>query len=196
MNKKNKVLIFSIFISFIIIILRIIFKESLDQFDLNFSNLIYSIRNDNLTNVMIFLSSLASYKFIIVATVLDIIIERSLCFSVGISINTLINKIIKSIVKRKRPINKIIKIGGYSFPSGHSCASMFFYGYIIYEIYISKINKYLKIILCILFSLLIISIGFSRIYLGAHYLLDVICGYSLSLSLLIIYINIKNKYFK
>ena len=60
---------------------------------------------------------------------------------------TLINLIIKNIVCRERPnVLRLIQETGYSFPSGHSMASMAFYGFIIYLIYKSKIkNKKIKI---------------------------------------------------
>ena len=49
---------------------------------------------------------------------------------------TLINLIIKNIVCRERPnVLRLIQETGYSFPSGHSMASMAFYGFIIYLIY-------------------------------------------------------------
>lgn len=82
---------------------------------------------------------------------------------------------------------------GYSLPSGHSMVSMAFYGYLIYLIYRHINNKYIKWSLITLLSLLIISIGISRIYLGVHYTSDVLAGFLVAISYLIIYINIINR---
>lgn len=68
--------------------------------------------------------------------------------------------------------------------------SMAFYGYLIYLIYKSKFNKYVKIILITIFVFLILFIGISRIYLGVHYTSDVIAGILLSISYLIVFIKL------
>ena len=107
---------------------------------------------------------------------------------------SLINYILKQILQRPRPIEyRIIDENGYSLPSGHSMVSMAFYGYLIYLIYRHINNKYIKWSLITLLSLLIISIGISRIYLGVHYTSDVLAGFLVAISYLIIYINIINR---
>ena len=72
--------------------------------------------------------------------------------------------------------------------------SMAFYGYLIYLIYKYVKNKYIKWISIILLSILICVIGISRIYLGVHYTSDVLGGFLISISYLIIYISVVNKY--
>lgn len=71
--------------------------------------------------------------------------------------------------------------------------SMAFYGFLIYLIYKKVENKYLKWSLITILGLLIISIGISRIYLGVHYTSDVLAGFLISISYLIIYISASNK---
>ena len=67
--------------------------------------------------------------------------------------------------------------------------SMAFYGYIIYLIYKYVTNKYIKWFSIVLLSILICSIGISRIYLGVHYTSDVLGGFLISVSYLVIYIS-------
>lgn len=114
----------------------------------------------------------------------------------NLAIITLLNQLLKRIVQRPRPTEfRIVEESGYSFPSGHSMVSMAFYGYLIYLIYKYVKNKYLKWISIILLSILICSIGISRIYLGVHYTSDVLGGFFISISYLIIYISAVNKFF-
>ena len=72
--------------------------------------------------------------------------------------------------------------------------SMAFYGFLIYLIYKYIKNKYLKVFSICGMSLLIVMIGISRIYLGVHYTSDVIGGFLISISYLIVFIKFSNKY--
>ena len=82
---------------------------------------------------------------------------------------------LKLIIQRPRPDEyRIIDASGYSFPSGHSMISMAFYGFIIYLICKYVNNKILKYFLIGLLGSLIILIGVSRVYLGVHYVSDVL----------------------
>lgn len=133
--------------------------------------------------------------FIIITFVL-LILRKFDKISLNITSNlivvTILNQLLKLILHRPRPIGSIVVEHGYSFPSGHSMVSLAFYGYFIYLIYKFVKNKTLKVVLISMLSLLIIMIGLSRIYLGVHYTSDVLSGFLLSLSYLIIFVKITN----
>lgn len=116
--------------------------------------------------------------------------NRKIGFSIlfNLVLITALNLLLKNIVQRPRPTEyRMITETGYSFPSGHSMVSMAFYGFLIYLIYQYVKSKKLKVFLIVLLSLLILMIGTSRIYLGVHYTSDVLAGFVISISYLIIY---------
>ena len=117
--------------------------------------------------------------------------EIGISIFINLPLSALTNFIIKQILQRPRPIDhRIIDESGYSLPSGHSMVSLAFYGYLIYLIYKKSKNIYLKVSIISLLSVLIICIGISRIYLGVHYTSDVMAGFLLAISYLLLYIKI------
>lgn len=138
----------------------------------------------------IFLSTICIILFIIIKNK-----KIGLSIIMNIAIIAILNQVLKRILQRPRPTEfRIIEETGYSFPSGHSMVSMAFYGYLIYLIYKYVKNKYVKWTSIVLLSILICSIGISRIYLGVHYTSDVLGGFLISISYLVIYISAVNKF--
>ena len=108
-----------------------------------------------------------------------------------------LNTIIKNIIQRPRPDHlRLIKQGGYSFPSGHSMIAVCVYGTLIYLVHKKVKNKKIKILLEVLLTLLILLIGISRIYVGVHYPSDVLTGYLISIIILIVNISALEKQFR
>ena len=156
--------------------------------------------SDFATPIAKFVTNFGGAIFLIVLTIALFILIRNKKIGVSIFSNlvlvTILNQLLKRILQRPRPTEyRIIEETGYSFPSGHSMVSMAFYGYLIYLIYKYVKNKYVKWISIVLLSILICSIGVSRIYLGVHYTSDVLGGFFISISYLIIYISAVNKFF-
>ena len=157
--------------------------------------------SDFATPIAKFITNFGGAIFLIILTILLIVVLKNKKVGLSICINlvvvTILNQLLKRLLQRPRPTEfRIIEETGYSFPSGHSMVSMAFYGYLIYLIYRFVKNKYLKWISIVLLSLLICLIGISRIYLGVHYASDVLGGFLISISYLVIYISASNKFFK
>lgn len=70
----------------------------------------------------------------------------------------------------------ILPENGYSFPSGHSCRAAYVYGYLFSLTLLRFPFPTLKPALLSLFSLIILGVMWSRIYLGVHFLTDVLAG--------------------
>lgn len=112
-------------------------------------------------------------------------------------LSVIINNLIKIIIERPRPSHlRLIEQGGYSFPSGHSMIAVLLYGTLIYFVNKNIKTRKLKIFFNIFFIQLILLIGISRIYLGVHYPSDVLGGYFLSLTIIIINISFCNNKFR
>lgn len=156
---------------------------------------------DFVTPIAKFVTNLGGAVFLIALTVILILVIKNRKIGISIFANltiiTVLNQILKRILQRPRPTEfRIIEESGYSFPSGHSMVSMAFYGYLIYLSYKYIKNKYIKWGLNFILGLLIVTIGISRIYLGVHYTSDVIGGFLISISYLIIYVMTVNKLMK
>ena len=155
--------------------------------------------SDFATPIAKFVTNFGGAIFLIVLTVLLVTIIKNkkigLSIFANLTIVTILNQLLKRVLQRPRPTEyRIIEETGYSFPSGHSMVSMALYGYLIYLIYKYVENKYVKWILISLLSVLICLIGISRIYLGVHYTSDVLGGFLISISYLVIYISAVNKF--
>ena len=68
------------------------------------------------------------------------------------------------------------------FPSGHTLSAVVCFGFLAYLL-VPKIKSYLGKTLVIMISLLIMFyIGFGRLYVGDHYLTDIIAGYAVGIA--------------
>lgn len=105
---------------------------------------------------------------------------QALQVAVTICGGVILNHFVKSIFTRPRPsINILLHYSGFSFPSGHSATVMVVFGSIILILYRSH-YRWRKWLISLL-AMLILLVGFSRLYVGAHYLSDIIAGWSLGL---------------
>lgn len=171
--------------------------------DIYLDDIIYSFIskfiNNNLTHIIKFITFLGGATFVISLTVLALLFFKNkkigIFMAIDLIVITIFQYILKPIFGRSRPLDiNLIEETSYSFPSGHSLTAMAFYGFIIYLIYKSNL-KYKKVYI-ILFSILILLIGLSRVYLGVHFITDVLGGFTFSLFYLILFIELTKKYLK
>ena len=101
-------------------------------------------------------------------------------------ITFLLKELIKDFVCRPRPDGS--GFSGYSFPSGHCCIAMCFYGILIYLIHCYIRSDFWRNLLIIVLGVWIFLVGLSRLWLGAHFLSDVLAGMLLGFMIVNVFI--------
>ena len=166
--------------------------------DKSFAQFLYSIRIHAIAVALFYFTKLCSFWVVIIAALLT----TSIFWAKGKFIYILPLWIAlagtgitiysgKDYFHRIRPadINYYVETL-YSFPSGHSTTAVAFYGVIFYSIIRNTKRHRVKFRWMIGALLFMLLLGFSRLYLGVHYLSDVLGGYSLGLLWLLLAISI------
>jgi len=89
--------------------------------------------------------------------------------------------VLKEIFHRSRPVGVLIAETSSSFPSAHSVISVAFYAFVFYLLAENSRNNFSKCLSISALFLFPLFLGFSRLYLGVHYLSDVLAGYAIGL---------------
>lgn len=161
-----------------------IFEVDTMYLDKLISTLIYSWRTDTLTEIMKVVTNFgAEYLMLISITVMFFLIwekhkHEALVLAIILIMGLVINVFLKQIIQRPRPvIMPLVVETSYSFPSGHAMNSSVFYLAIAFYTYHFTRKKKLSLLMTAGAIVLLLLIGFSRIYLGVHYPSDVVAGY-------------------
>ena len=188
-----------------IIIMCAVIKFNILPMDTWAINLIVnSVRRDWLTAFFKVFTFFGEAKLLIsvggIGTIIGFFIikdkKHSFCYISNLVVISGLNWTIKHIVQRPRPdlSLRLVEEDGFSFPSGHAMITTAFYGLIICYAYNNIKNKLLRNLICIGLSVLILMIDFSRVYLGVHYLSDVLTGSLIAIAYLILAIELAKKF--
>jgi undecaprenyl-diphosphatase len=90
----------------------------------------------------------------------------------------LLNVALKDSFRRARPLidDPLVHLATYSFPSGHAVASTVFYGMVCALVFRRTRSRRWRALAATVAAFMVPLVAFSRVYLGAHFLSDVIAG--------------------
>jgi undecaprenyl-diphosphatase len=188
-------------ILFVYMIRRVFFLRNNQFDDKVFAYLNSHVNSDN-NQLMLFFTFLGKHDFLIPANLILIayylFIKKHRWYSIkvpAIALSSLALMFgLKHLFDRERPLVPLLEEArGLSFPSGHALMSVTFYGLLIYIVFKNVKNPLLRTTLITLLLALILTIGFSRIYLRVHYASDVIAGFCVGLLWLVICVAVLNK---
>jgi len=94
--------------------------------------------------------------------------------------SALLDRLLKEFFHRPRPhfAHPLLVETSYSFPSGHAMESFVAYGVLAYFAVLALRTWEARVAVVCGAALLVVLIGFSRMYLGVHYFSDVVAGYA------------------
>lgn len=204
--KKNILLFFITLLIFTAIALILVFKEdTIKVFDMAILTRIQSLFSFLPIQIPIFISDfgyeLRMFPQLAIIGLVMIWLKKwkeflgYLIITQGVYLAVMI---FKELIQRQRPdeIYRRIEKTSFSFPSGHSSVNMFFYLTLIWLVCRFIKNKIIKITVASILGLWILSVGFSRVFLGVHYPSDVLGGYLVgffAFLLFVLYTNIVSK---
>jgi len=153
------------------------------KIDQSFYEFLTSARTVGGISWMSFISNLggtAAYLVFLGLVILFCLIKRhwkALVWSlVFFNLMKLGNYWIKLLVARPRPPNGAFELGTYSMPSGHAANAILIYGTLWIFLCLKTKNTGLRFAAFMGGITLIFAISLSRMYLGVHYLSDVLMG--------------------
>ncbi len=97
----------------------------------------------------------------------------------------LLNSLLKTLIQRPRPTNALVTVstmlGTQSFPSGHVTFYVCFFGFLFFVAFaLLPRRTFRRPLALVLAALPVFLVGFSRIYLGAHWASDTLGAYLFS----------------
>lgn len=163
----------------------------LDGIDVLCQVYVHSFISQSMTMIMKVITFFGSAWCAFLFCLIYIFINRKegIKFSIFMFFAMICNIILKvSIARLRPPVEHLIVVEGFSFPSYHAMISFVLFGYFAYRIYHQ--NKFFSFVLMVM----VLLVGISRIYLGVHYFSDIIGGYLYGFALLSTFLSVLNNH--
>ncbi len=169
--------------------------------DRNLADLLHFYRDETLVGAFLWITLLGTARLVALGAALATLClwlwKRRECILplwVTVAGSAALCALGKVAVRRDRPLDiAAIVETTFSFPSGHAAAAAAFYGFVVYCLWRPVKGWNARLNLFFAGALLILAIGFSRMYLGVHYLSDVLGGFLLGLLWLILGISLAER---
>ena len=109
--------------------------------------------------------------------------------AVTIAIGAAIIEIIKRLTERARPalLDPLVEALGYSFPSGHTANATVAYG--VLGVLVARLPwpTAVRVAIEVILGAIVFGVGLSRVWLGVHYPTDVVAGWLLGATIVLVY---------
>ena len=190
MQNKNYYIL--IFIIGFILLGFFVSANPVPAFDLNISLFVQKYHSDALDKIMLGISLLGELPYSLIMVILVSLLffffkyKRESYFIFSILISGLVILGIKNIIDRPRPTEfyvRLVEINRFqSFPSGHVMSYILFFGFMIVLMrQLKSIPLLTRRIITYISAFFMLTVAFSRVYLGAHWFSDTVGGLLLGL---------------
>lgn len=145
-------------------------------------------RTPLITNLMVLVTHVGS-PFVLFATACILSVGlalrgdlyNALIFIVAISVSVAAFIVLKEVFGVARPVSDLVRLDSYSFPSGHATVATAFF-FVLAHSFWGRVRSFgHKTVLALGSVLGALLVSLSRIYLGAHWTLDILGGVALGL---------------
>ncbi|MFA7243887.1 MAG: phosphatase PAP2 family protein [Patescibacteria group bacterium] len=207
--RKYSIIIIAIAATLLAILIYLVYYHPISHIDIAFSRDLQSEGDTGLSRTLFF-SIFRSISFLGIPVVAGVMIVlsallfwffgyfRESIYILITVVGTPIEELAKLIIGRPRPPADVVKIidqqSSPSFPSGHVVFFTIFFGFLIAAMIINKkIKLWIRVALASISTILVVLVSFSRVYLGSHWISDVIGGYLVGIIILcmILYFYLK-----
>ncbi len=185
---------------FLAIAVAVVLSDAVTAIDANVGTWLHVRATPLVTDVMAAVSFLgAPTTLTVVAVAGSLLLLHRRRYAEAATLSTIVlggnflNFCLKHLIQRGRPVfdAPLFTLPTYSFPSGHAVASTVFYGLLAVYASVNARQRYAAHVAIGAAAFVVALVGFSRVYLGLHYLSDVMGGISegvawLSLSLTVL----------
>lgn len=164
-------------------------RNTIVSFDSNIISYVQGLEAPWLTSIMRFFTFIGDTIPVIILTLVSLFLlykvlnhraELVLFLAVMLGANILFLTL-KMFFQRARPdLHRLAEATNYSFPSGHATMAFALYGVLTFLLWRHINTSFKRTLHIIVSSIVILSIGISRIYLGVHYPSDILAGYFIS----------------
>jgi len=186
-NNRTRNFLLLITLPFLLLTILLVFVLRNTGLDEAVFEAITPYRTAGCTRIMKAISFVGNHSFLVPANILFIVFlllskNKMAALSAGVTALSSLGlmSLLKNLISRNRPSDPLVQgITNFAYPSGHAFMSVAFYGLIIWWAALHINNKIWRRGIISFLLLLILLIGFSRIYLRVHYTTDVIAGFSL-----------------
>lgn len=163
-------------------------KDTLVQVDLAVFHFLQQLRTESIDRVMIVITGMGSVGVLLplaVTVTLWLVWRRSwhtVAYWVGVAaFGEVLVQLLKFTLGRRRPLDLYTGFELFSFPSGHAVVTTVMLGFLAFLLSRRQAMQ-TRLIVAALAGLYVALVAFSRLYLGAHWMSDVLGGISLGVA--------------